>query len=316
MKKIIVKKLVTVACVAGMVMGLTGCHLSIWGYAVDRAAENIQEDSEESSEYSYGDAFSTEDQTTEEQISTEDITEKEATHQSDSEESTESGNVGRSLTNSTLDPDIQTVLDSLSSDYNKVLWGSVYSVIEQYAGIVVSVTPCLTGDDYGLLVAVTNLYNEPMAFSGKAQAKGTGEEIIGETYFSEDCIGTGNTVIKIIDCGDTYPDGRIHWEDCMAEAADGVNATWSGDYAVTGDPANGSITINYNIHIADGSAAKLDEAVIVLLDENGMAITAITAYPDDIPAGGSTEDSTVVYADPDILKLAKSIAVFVNPILE
>ena len=331
-KKMLVKKLAVTACMAGMVMGLTGCHLSIWGYAVDKAKEDIQADSEEAKEYSSEDDFSatdntTESQTTEKGFLDEDVTEEQGTEEEQTEEATTqqavsedttetAGNADKSLTNSTLDPEVQSVLDSLTSDYNKIVWGSVYSVIDKAPAIVVSVTPCMTYDRYALLVAVTNLYNEPMAFSGMAQAKGSGDEVVGETYFSEDCIGPGSTVVRLIYCGDTISDGRIHWTDCMAYAADGSAVEWEGDYVVTGNASDGSLTVDYNIYATDGSSAKLGEVAVVLLDENGMAVSAAEAYPDDIPAGGKAQDSATIYSDPDMLNTVKDVAVFANPVAE
>ena len=59
---------------------------------------------------------------------------------------------------SELDEEVASVLANVDTDYNSVYWGTSYSIFEDLPGVVVSITPCMQKDQYGLLVAITNLY--------------------------------------------------------------------------------------------------------------------------------------------------------------
>ena len=48
--------------------------------------------------------------------------------------------------------------------------GTSYSIFEDLPGVVVSITPCIQNDQYGLLVAITNLYSDDIWFNGSAVA--------------------------------------------------------------------------------------------------------------------------------------------------
>ena len=61
---------------------------------------------------------------------------------------------------SELDEEVASVLANVDTDYNSVYWGTSYSIFEDLPGVVVSITPCMQKDQYGLLVAITNLYSD------------------------------------------------------------------------------------------------------------------------------------------------------------
>ena len=71
---------------------------------------------------------------------------------------------------SELDEEVASVLANVDTDYNSVYWGTSYSIFEDLPGVVVSITPCMQKDQYGLLVAITNLYSDDIWFNGSAVA--------------------------------------------------------------------------------------------------------------------------------------------------
>ncbi len=74
--------------------------------------------------------------------------------------------------NANLDSEIASTLNGLNTDYNKVKWGSVYSIFPDNPGIVISVAPGKLFNEDILVVAITNLYDQEISFSGSAKARG------------------------------------------------------------------------------------------------------------------------------------------------
>lgn len=85
-----------------------------------------------------------------------------------------------------------------------------------------SITPCIQNDQYGLLVAITNLYSDDIWFNGSAVALDEDGNQIGETYIYEPNLGSGNTAVEVIDCGQTMPDGRVQWTEGQTMEASGT----------------------------------------------------------------------------------------------
>lgn len=211
------------------------------------------------------------------------------------------------------DQDALSLLASLDTDYAKVSWGTSYSIFDDLPGLVVSLTPCMQYDSYGLVVAITNLYNEEMTFAGNAVALDQDGNEIGEMYIYEPNIGTGNTAVAVIDCGQSMPDGRIQWTECETLETTASYVPWEADYQVTGNPAEECLNVEYSFYASDGTACTDATVTVCLLDEDGLVIGVGADY---IPELGEDENyggTISVYGDKDILALTKGVAMFANP---
>ena len=79
--------------------------------------------------------------------------------------------------------EVASVLANVDTDYNSVYWGYVLFYFEDLPGVVVSITPCMQKDQYGLLVAITNLYSDDIWFNGSAVALDEDGNQIGENLY-------------------------------------------------------------------------------------------------------------------------------------
>ena len=211
------------------------------------------------------------------------------------------------------DQDALSLLASLDTDYSKVYWGVSYSVFEDLPGLVVSLTPCMQYDSYGLVVAITNLYDEEMTFAGNAVALDSEGNEIGETYIFEPNIGTGNTAVAVIDCGQSMPDGRVQWTECETMETTADYVPWEADYQVSGNPAEEYLSVDYTFYASEGTACEDAEVIVCLLDEDGLVIGVGSDYISEIGEGGNYGGTINVYGDKDILALTQGVAMFANP---
>ena len=211
------------------------------------------------------------------------------------------------------DQDALSLLASLDTDYANVYWGVSYSIFDNLPGLVVSLTPCMQYDSYGLVVAVTNLYNEEMTFAGNAVALDSDGNEIGETYIFEPNIGTGNTAVAVIDCGQSMPDGRVQWTECETLETTASYVPWEADYQVTGNPADECLNVDYSFYASDGTACTDAKVTVCLLDEDGLVIGVGADYISELGEGENYDGTVNVYGDKDILALTKGVAMFANP---
>ena len=211
------------------------------------------------------------------------------------------------------DQDALSLLASLDTDYANVYWGVSYSIFDNLPGLVVSLTPCMQYDSYGLVVAITNLYNEEMTFAGNAVALDSDGNEIGETYIFEPNIGTGNTAVAVIDCGQSMPDGRVQWTECETLETTAGYVPWEADYQVTGNPANECLNVEYSFYASDGTACTDAKVTVCLLDEDGLVIGVGADYISELGEGETYDGTVNVYGDKDILALTKGVAMFANP---
>ena len=215
--------------------------------------------------------------------------------------------------NANLDSEIASTLNGLNTDYNKVKWGSVYSIFPDNPGIVISVTPGkMFGDDI-LVVAITNLYDQEISFSGSAKARGKDDAIVGETFIYQDCIGAGNTVIEYIDC-DSTPDGRISWEECEIGESYQEYVPWEADYQAKGNPQDGYLTVEYGFFASNGDACDNTMITILLVDGDGYITGVMTDYMEAIAENETRNGSVDVYGDESMLSQTKDIAIFANSV--
>ncbi len=211
------------------------------------------------------------------------------------------------------DQDALSLLASLDTDYANVYWGVSYSIFDDIPGLVVSLTPCMQYDSYGLVVAITNLYNEEMTFAGNAVALDKEGNEIGETYIYAPNIGTGNTTVAVIDCGQSMPDGRVNWTECETMETTANYVPWEADYQVTGNPADECLNVEYSFYTSDGTACTDAEITVCLLDEDGLVIGVGVDYIPEIAENQKYTGTVSVYGDKDILAMTQGVAMFANP---
>ena len=183
---------------------------------------------------------------------------------------------------SELDEEVASVLANVDTDYNSVYWGTSYSIFEDLPGVVVSITPCMQKDQYGLLVAITNLYSDDIWFNGSAVALDEDGNQIGETYIYEPNLGSGNTAVEVIDCGQTMPDGRVQWTEGQTMEASGTYVPWETDYSVSGNPEDGYLSVDYSFYASDGTPCTGSTLTVCLLDEDGLVIGVGTEFIEKI----------------------------------
>ena len=215
--------------------------------------------------------------------------------------------------NANLDSEIASTLNGLNTDYNKVKWGSVYSIFPDNPGIVISVAPGKLFNEDILVVAITNLYDQEISFSGSAKARGKDDAIVGETFIYQDCIGAGNTVIEYIDC-DSTPDGRISWEECEIGESYQEYVPWEADYQAKGNAQDGYLTVEYGFFASNGDACDSTMITILLVDGDGYITGVMTDYMEAIAENETRNGSVDVYGDESMLSQTKDIAIFANSV--
>ncbi len=223
-------------------------------------------------------------------------------------------NEGEAATLTQLSDEVEAAINSLDTDYSLIQWGVRYSVSEELPGIVISVTPCVRYGSNGLLLAVTNLYDQAFSFSGAAEAKDANDNIIGDTFVYNPCIGPANTIVEFINCDDGEPDGRISWSDINIREGTGEYVPWEADFRVSGNASDGYLTVDYELYASNGDAFEGDLLTVLLLNENGYVITGNTDFMDAVAAGEKYTGSLDIYEDAELLKLTKGIAMFANPL--
>lgn len=214
-----------------------------------------------------------------------------------------------------LSDEIEEKIALLDTDYNKIKWGVRYNIFEDFPGFVISVTPYYESGTYYLLVGMTNLYDTDFDFAAKAYAYDSEDNYIGESYIYQDAIGSANTVLAVISCGDKVPDGRIHWEEGTIEESEyDEYIPWELDYSVSGKASDGMLAINYGLYASNKE--KIEDGSIlysVLLDEDGYVLSVVEDYIlDEIPEGETYSGEIHAYANEGVLKEVANIAFFGN----
>jgi hypothetical protein len=207
---------------------------------------------------------------------------------------------------SSLKAECEKSLDSLDTDYSKINWGVKYSPFKDLPGIVFSVAPALHDNSICLVVAVTNLYSEDVDVSGHGTAKGLNGEDISSFSLSAVAIGSGNTYIQAVDCGDT-PSGEIRWENMEASPAKEKYVPWEADWTLTGKE---DYTLNYSVIAED--TCKAGTIWALLLDSGHNIVGVYSTYDDgtDRVLQGNIQG----IRDIDRLGVTDA-AIFVNPLL-
>lgn len=215
-----------------------------------------------------------------------------------------------------ISEEVEKSLDSLDTDYSQVKWGVRYSLFDEAPGIVVSVSLCKEYDDYELVLAFTNLYENEVSVAANAEALGEDGSVIGERFFYETNIGAGNTVIETINCGDTLPDGRIHWTELSYNEGNKKYVPWEADYNISGKASDGYATVSYEMYAANTgtSADTVGLVTILLLDDEGYITAVGTDYLDEGFGSAPVSGETNIYGDEVELKKTANLAMFANPV--
>jgi hypothetical protein len=208
------------------------------------------------------------------------------------------------------------MLARLDTDYSKVKWGVVYNISKDYPGVVASVTPCKEGEDYKLVVAITNLYDKELTIYGDLKARAADDSEIGELTIYESHIGTGNTVINTIECDDKMPDGRVRWTDITIRTENEKTYTpWEADWEMSGNPGDGMLTANVTLTAANNGKLGTGDITGLLLDDQGYVLAVGESYVSEATDGGKkAEASLLFFGDASDLKKTKDLASFANPV--
>ena len=150
-------------------------------------------------------------------------------------------------------------------------------------------------------------------FNGSAVALDEDGNQIGETYIYEPNLGSGNTAVEVIDCGQTMPDGRVQWTEGQTMEASGTYVPWETDYSVSGNPEDGYLSVDYSFYASDGTPCTGSTVSVCLLDEDGLVIGVGTEFIEKIRENEKYDGTVKVYGDKDILSLTKGVVMFANP---
>ena len=150
-------------------------------------------------------------------------------------------------------------------------------------------------------------------FNGSAVALDEDGNKIGEIYIYEPNLGSGNTAVEVIDCGQTMPDVRVQWTEGQTMEASGTYVPWETDYSVSGNPEDGYLSVDYSFYASDGTPCTGSTLSVCLLDEDGLVIGVGTEFIEKIRENEKYDGTVKVYGDKDILSLTKGVAMFANP---
>ena len=150
-------------------------------------------------------------------------------------------------------------------------------------------------------------------FNGSAVALDEDGNKIGEIYIYEPNLGSGNTAVEVIDCGQTMPDVRVQWTEGQTMEASGTYVPWETDYSVSGNPEDGYLSVDYSFYASDGTPCTGSTLSVCLLDEDGLVIGVGTEFIEKIRKNEKYDGTVKVYGDKDILSLTKGVAMFANP---
>ena len=204
----------------------------------------------------------------------------------------------------------EEALKKLDTDYNKVSWGVRYAPIEDLPGIIVSVAPAKEHNGVnGLIIAITNLYDEEISVAGGGTVKGLNGEDVGDFYLFADTIGTGSTFIRDVYC-DGVPSGKIHWDSFETMETQKTFVSWEADWTIK-ERESGKPSVDYSIY-AD-RPFKAGYIYGLLLDGEGNIVDIYSAvdYTETDHLVGSMDG----YENPRELG-ASDLALFANPVAE
>ena len=212
----------------------------------------------------------------------------------------------------TLAPEVRAALESLDTDYAKIRWGCEYTILEDFPGVVVGVTAYDPAPYHYLAVAVTNVEEQEVIFSGDMQVKAADDSTVGSGFFFKEHICPGQTVMHAIDCGtDKRPDGRIHWENVeMIRGEKRDYDPWTADWSITKEPDFNRVGANITITGEALTPPDIKEIDAFLLDGEGNILSGARDFIHDIPLIGAIKDSVFFYIEGQSQDQIRDMAVF------
>lgn len=212
----------------------------------------------------------------------------------------------------TLPPEVRTALESLDTDYAKIRWGCEYTIIDDFPGVVVSVSAYNPSPYHYLAVAVTNVEEQEVIFSGDMQVKAADDSVIGSGFFFKEIIRPGQTVMHAIDCGtDKKPDGRIHWENVeMIRGEKREYDPWTANWSITKEPNFNRVGADISITEELLTTPDIKEIDAFLLDSEGNILSGARDLIHDIPLIGAIKDSVFFYIEGQSQDQIRDMAVF------
>ena len=206
--------------------------------------------------------------------------------------------------NSYLTASQKSALKALDTDYNKVNWGVQYSPAGM-DGIIISVAPYYDDKYPYLLIAVTNIYNKDVTFSGKGSIKDKYGSEIGTASFYDVAIRPGNTVVRSVFCDGT-PTGEIYWTDLELPQVFEESAYWESDWSLNTD-LDGYYQVNYTI--LSNEYMCPGEVTAVLIDAYGNILAVAYDFNAD---EGKNVSGKIQYFKKEFSGKPADIAMFAN----
>ena len=212
----------------------------------------------------------------------------------------------------TLVPEVRAALGRLDTDYTKIRWGCEYTIIADFPGVVVSVTAYDPAPYHYLAVALTNVEEQEVIFSGDMQIKAADDSTVGSGFFFKEHIAPGQTVMHAIDCGsDKRPDGRIHWENVeMIRGEKREYDLWTANWSITKEPDFNRVGASINIIGETLTPPEIEEIDALLLDGEGNILSGARDFIHDIPLIGAIKDSVFFYIEGQSQDQIRDMAVF------
>ncbi|MBP5324829.1 MAG: hypothetical protein J6Y86_04970 [Pseudobutyrivibrio sp.] len=148
-----------------------------------------------------------------------------------------------------LSDETKAKLDALDTNYKKVNWDAVYSAPDN-EGIVISETAYFDKQDSlhnRLVVAFTNVTDEPVKFSCEGYAQNAEEKVVADIVESDVELGPGITIAIQYDCELEEPSGNIDWRNFTVESSDKTYVPYEPIAELTKDNSDWySIKVTYN----------------------------------------------------------------------
>lgn len=231
---------------------------------------------------------------------------------SDLTESTQAG--GGDNTSSSMVEDLSIVADISSAlgELEKVTW-TLQENWEAYDGIVTSVGLLYEYDEYNLVVAFTNLYDAPVAIKANMYALDAEENQIGNAILDTGAIAAaGGTVLEVIPCGSSIPDGRILYDECSIEVVlPDTHTLWATEFS--GSLGNGGLYLEYYIEPAENKDLCPGWIWVIPVDSGGNIMGYYCNYIGDVvPAGYQNYYDFVIDSDSVNTQNIADVACFVQ----
>lgn len=175
----------------------------------------------------------------------------------------------------------QNSLKTLTSDYNKIDWVSQTNFASQQ-GLVLSVTPLvdeetvrtsmqnlLTGRST-IVVGITNLYDYAVALDLNGEFIDIDGNPVGTIDIHSSLIGTGNTIIRTVDCVGCPYSTSLYSADVQRTTT--TPAPYVANWEINSVDDEGNLILTYSIRSQDGKTMIPGEISFVILSEGGKVL--------------------------------------------